>query len=144
MRTSDNIPPQRPGLIYHETRFRLPHLVASWPAHFGLITGYATTGEIWPEERNQEANAALEKLLIASGCWMAPITGYSPTTGHAEPGWAFEMPFEQCCELGEQFLQDAIYYVKNGELFVSPCAAGQRHLAPVGDFAEKIDATLGE
>ena len=86
MRISDDIPPQRPGLIYHETRFRLPRPVASWPAHFGLITGYATTGEIWPEERNQKANAKLEQQLSASGCWMTPVTGYSPTTGHAEPG----------------------------------------------------------
>ena len=137
--SASNAAPQRPGLIYHETRFRLPRPVLSWPSTFGLITGYATTGEVWPEERNQQANAALERVLVSTGCWMAPITGYSPSTGHAEPGWAVEMTFEQCCKLGEEFLQDAIYFVENGELFVSPCAEGKRDLAPVGNFMERVD-----
>lgn len=128
---------------YHETRFRMPLDVASWPAKFALITGYATTGEVWSDARNRQANDALEKVLIATGNWMAPITGYSPFTGHAEPGWAVELPFEKCCDLGVQFLQDAIYFVEGGTLYVSPCAPARRRLVPVAIFNDRLDSRLG-
>jgi Protein of unknown function (DUF3293) len=134
-----------PSLVpqYHETRFRMPLDVASWPAKFALITGYATTGEVWSDARNQQANDALEKVLVATGSWMAPITGYSPITGHAEPGWAVELPFEKCCDLGAQFLQDAIYFVENGTLYVSPCAPSRRSLFPVAIFNDRLDPRVG-
>ncbi len=139
--SAPDIAAHRHGLIYHETRFRLPCTDVSWPAQFGLITAYATTGEVWSESRNELANSALEQVLIANGCWMTPITGYSPRTGHAEPGWAVELTFDQCCDLGEAFLQDAIYFIDQGELFVSPCAKGMRHLSSVAKFIERVDTT---
>jgi Protein of unknown function (DUF3293) len=128
---------------YHETRFRMPRDVSSWPAKFALITGYATTGEVWSDARNQQANDALERVLIATGKWMAPITGYSPSTGHAEPGWAVELPFEKCCDLGVDFLQDAIYFVENGTLYVSPCAPSKRRLVRVAIFDDRLDPRVG-
>ncbi|MBA2293221.1 MAG: hypothetical protein H0W15_12285 [Gemmatimonadales bacterium] len=45
---------------YFDVRFRAESPVAEWPAEFVIVTGYATTGEEWPEERNAEADERLE------------------------------------------------------------------------------------
>jgi hypothetical protein len=64
------------------------------------------------------------------------MTGFSPATGHAEPGWGVEMPWESACELGIQFKQDAIYVVIGGELYVTFCDT-RRSLVHVGPFPER-------
>lgn len=64
---------------------------------------------------------------------MRRLTGYSPTTVHAEPGWAVEMPWDEACDLGLRFKQDAIYSVRGDELTVTFCDH-RRGLVPVGAF----------
>ena len=59
-------------------------------------------------------------------------------TGHAEPGFAVIPSFEQACDLGLRYEQDAIYFVSGGTLFVSLC--DHRHtLKPVSRFLERVD-----
>ena len=85
-------------------------------------------GETWTAEENETADRALADDLARSGKWHQRITGYSPTTGHAEPGWAVEMNLPEACELGLRYLQDAIYYVSGDELFRSALNLESRHL----------------
>ena len=124
---------------YFENRFRLESRPAAWPAEFILITGYATTGEVWTLERNEAANARLRERLQALGCWMHPITGYSIKSGHAEPGWAVEVSVEEGCALGREFLQDAIYVIREGVLWYAVCALEGRELVEVGPFEPLVD-----
>jgi len=64
-----------------------------------------------------------------------------PCTGdHAEPSWAAELSFEEGCDLGLRFRQDAIYVVADGTLFLSYCDA-RRGLVPVGPV---LDQTEGD
>jgi len=106
---------------YAETHFAVEVPLTDSPAEFAIITAFATTGEAWTDAENRAADEALETLLRAQTHWLNRITGYSPTTGHAERGWAAELFFEQACEIGLRFKQDAIYFVRNGTLFVSHC-----------------------
>ena len=122
---------------YFEARFEASCAVSGWPAAFAIITAYATTGETWSKEENRAADARLASELQARGVWRVRLTGYSPRTGHAEPGWAAALPFEAACDLGRQFRQDAIYYVTGDELFVSYCDT-RRGLTPVGRFRERL------
>lgn len=125
---------------YFETRFRTPATVPSWPEAFAVITAYATTGESWTESENRRADLRLRAEL--GGVWRERITGYSATTGHAEPGWAVDLRFDEACDLGARFLQDAIYWVRSGELFVSRCDE-RRSLERVGSFLERLDVPSG-
>jgi hypothetical protein len=118
---------------YFETRFTTETPVHDWPAAFAIITAFATTGETWSEDENRAADALLASELRAHGVWLTRLTGYSPRTGHTEPGWAVALPFEAACNLGQQFRQDAIYFVQGDELFVSFCDA-RRGLTRVGRF----------
>ncbi len=78
-------------------------------------------------------SAELQQL----GVWTARITGYSPTTGHAEPGWAAVLAFDAACDLGLRYRQDAIYHVAGDTLSVSFCDE-RRKLVAVGPFRERV------
>jgi hypothetical protein len=122
---------------YFETRFRTPVPVDDWPPSFVIVSAHATTGESWSDEENARADARLEAEVATAG-WHQRITGYSPATGHAEPGWAVVLPFDEACDLGLRFRQDAIYLVRSGELLVSHCDE-RRALVRVGGFDERLD-----
>lgn len=123
---------------YFETRFRIEHPL-DWPEEFVIISAYATTGERWSDERNAEADRKLEAAVVATGRWYGRVTGYSPTTGHAEPGWAVAIPLDAGVKLGWSFEQDAIYHVQNGELSVVRCEPASEAVA-IGCFVERVDA----
>lgn len=123
---------------YFETHFRTPDL-GEWPPEFVIVSAYATTGESWPLERNIAADQELEKYLRGKSLWIRRITGYSPTTNHAEPSWATDLPFEAACDLGLSFHQDAIYHVLGDVLSVSYCDQ-RRGLVRVGNFRERVVA----
>jgi hypothetical protein len=66
-----------------------------------------TTGEEWTLRENEAADRRLEEELRASGHWIKRLTGYSPVSGHAEPGWAVTLALDAACDLGLRFKQDA-------------------------------------
>ena len=122
---------------YFDTRFRLETPVLHWPNEFVIVSAYHTTGEQWPDEVNQAADKSLEQELKQHFDWLVRITGYSPTTDHAEPGWAFVMPLSAACDLGLRYKQDAIYHIKGDVLSVSFCDA-RRKLVTVGEFRSRL------
>ena len=83
------------------------------------------------------ADRALEGELRKTGRWMRRLTGYSPITGHAEAGWAVEMPWDEACDVGLRFKQDAIYTVNGDELSVTLCDH-RRGPVLVGAFRERV------
>jgi hypothetical protein len=124
--------------FYYQTRFKPEDLPNSLPGTFAIITACATTGETWTDSKIEAANAALRADLERSDHLLGSLTGYSPVTGHAEPGFAASLPYEEACELGLKFKQDAIYYVESGTLHVSYCDH-RRRLEPVSTFLERLD-----
>lgn len=124
--------------VYFQTRFRVGFPLPDLPREFAIITAWATTGEVWTPAHNLAANRHLEAILANRGVWYVPLEGYSPASGHAEPGWAAELAFDDACNLGLQFLQDAIYFVRDDALLVSRC---DRQCAPVyvGRFRERLE-----
>lgn len=118
---------------YFEILFDAHGFSGEWPSRFAIVTAWATTGTLWSQAANDKADRDLELELQRRGCWRQRITGYSPTTEHAEPGWAVELPFDEACDLGQIFLQDAIYLIDGDHLFVTHCD-GRRRRIPVGDF----------
>ncbi len=122
---------------YFQTRFRVPEAQTDWPDAFVILTGHATTGQQWPEARNLAADEALRQALAQLGIWHCRITGYSPHTSHAEPGWAATLAPVAACALGVLFQQDALYEIHADQLWVVRCATGQRAL--VAQFSARLD-----
>lgn len=129
-----NLPPV-PG-FYKETHFSASEWQGA-PEEFAIISAYATTGETWSEKENSVADRKLKNTLRDKSDWHMRITGYSPASGHSEPGWAAALDFQKACDIGKHFKQDAIYFVKNNKLYVSYCDA-RRALVPVGRFSERL------
>jgi hypothetical protein len=123
---------------YFDTRFKLGLPLSELPESFAIITAHATTGEVWTAEDNHAANEALREELDRSGQIIGTITGYSPITQHAEPGFAAVLEFEEACNIGVRFKQDALYYVSSGTLFVSHCDH-RRSLKPITQFSKRVD-----
>jgi hypothetical protein len=123
---------------YFDTRFKLGLTLSELPESFAIITAYATTGEVWTAEDNHAANEALREELDKSGQLIGTITGYSSITQHAEPGFTAVLEFEEACNIGVRFKQDAIYYVSSGTFFVSYCDH-RRSLKPITQFSKRVD-----
>jgi len=124
--------------VYFETHFRTPAPAPDWPPEFIIVTAHATTGERWTSAENEAADRSLTEELRRLGVWTARITGYSPRTGHAELGWAAVLAFDEACDLGLRYRQDAIYHIAGDVLSVSHCDKSRRRLATVGPFRERV------
>ena len=122
---------------YLETRFISRDGLDGWPEQFVIITAFATTGETWTDEQNEAADRKLEAELRGTRCWIRRVTGYSPTTQHFEPGWAVAMGWEEACDLGVKYLQDAIYVIRGDALSVTYCD-DRRVLFSVGSFLDRL------
>jgi hypothetical protein len=122
---------------YFETHFDAHGFAGPWPREFVIITACATTGEQRRLSENETANRQLDQELERLNVWRQPVTGFSPSTGHAEPGWAVELPYPDACDLGLKFHQDAIYHVSENDLTVSHCDE-RRQKIPVGTFQERL------
>jgi hypothetical protein len=122
---------------YFETHFQLEGSDANWPSEFAIVTAYNTTGETWSPARNSAADGDHTAELAARSVWRRRITGYSPSTDHAEPGWAVELSVNDACDLGLRYKQDAIYYVTRDQLWVTFCD-NRRQLVRVGSFADRL------
>lgn len=123
---------------YFDVRFQCAEEPEEWPSQFAVITAFATTGETWSVEENLNADWRLEELLRTKSEFIRRLTGYSPKTGHAEPGWAAEVSFEDACDIGMRFKQDALYFVKDAELFVSHCDSRRTPLF-IDSFLKRLD-----
>ncbi len=123
---------------YSKVRFRGPWSDRSHPDEFAIITAYATTGATWPDERNRAAGLELENELRGTGCWMRRLTGYDPETGHAEPGWAVGIRFEEAMDLGRRFRQDAIFWISANRVWVAKCASDLQSAAG-GPFSDRFE-----
>ena len=122
---------------YFETHFNPAGYEGPWPCQFAIVTGYATTGEEWTSEANAKADLELHAELVRRGVWMQRVTGFSPRTGHAEPGWAAELSFSDACDLGHHFRQDALYSIREDQFFVSHCDSRREEIL-VGSFRERL------
>ena len=123
--------------VYFAIRFDVADAPATWPQAFTILSAWETTGQRWTAEQNRAADAKLGRVLQQSCAWFTRCTGVTPETGHAEPGYAVELAFDDACDLGLRFVQDAIYYVDGDVLSVSFCD-DRRYKVTVGSFRERV------
>ena len=123
---------------YFATHFRDAERPEQWPPSFAILTAYQPTGSTWDQQTNESADAELKSYLESQNLPHWRLTGFSPESGHAEPGWAVSLDFLTACEIGRMFVQDAIHFVKNGSLYVSLCDPEHRLLNSVGPFWERL------
>jgi hypothetical protein len=122
---------------YFETHFRTECYIPGWPAHFAIITAFATTGHRWSAQENADADHRLREKLRSLDPSAIRVTGFSPRTGHAEPGWAVEVSLNAAREIGCEFRQHALYFVQDDSLYVVACE-GPEILYTAGSFRARL------
>ncbi|GAB4223037.1 MAG: hypothetical protein Kow0076_5100 [Francisella sp.] len=124
---------------YFTTKFEVPTLPQECPQRFAILTAYNPFNQLLTEAENIARNKVLLNKLQQSYTWIYEINGFDEETQHKENGFMFnEESFNKACDLGEEFSQDAIYYVIDNILFVSKCAKTKRQLVEVGCFTNRI------
>lgn len=126
---------------YFETRFwvsldDLMHFEVFEGCDWIVLSAFATTGQTWTLERNAAADSALA-ASIRGVSPMVRVIGYSPRTMHAEPSWVVPMGLVQGRRLGQEYAQDAIYWICGGDLYVVGCGGGVAHW--VGSWRDRLD-----
>ncbi|MFN7730440.1 MAG: DUF3293 domain-containing protein [Pirellula sp.] len=126
---------------YFETRFRLESPVGRLSNSFAIVSAYATTGQIWTDERNRMADESLKAKLIQIERPHHRIVGYSPRTQHAQPSWLIEVDEPTAVAIGLAYHQDAIYVVEADALWVVRCVEPSVR-SYIGSFRERLDGVV--
>ncbi|AJI52539.1 DUF3293 domain-containing protein [Francisella philomiragia] len=124
---------------YFTTKFEVPILPSRYPNQFAIITAYNPFNQLLENHENIARNQILKNQLEKSYDWVYEINGFDKSSKHKENGFMFDAKsLDEACDLGEEFSQDAIYYVIDDTLYVSKCEKSKRYLTKVGDFQSRI------
>ena len=104
---------------YHQTQFFTQLERVSSPDHFYIITAHNPSGEVTPDETNDENNTLFLEALQASKWSYFPVTGQCED--HAEAGFGVKCSRVEAITLGKQFRQNAIYEICDDQVVLVDC-----------------------
>ena len=131
MSTKDLILPE-----YLEALFVVKEEDVHWPQEFWIITA-CNPYSLGDSSVDDAADTRLRKALSRMGCWKIRIKGISPDWKHGEKSFAFTgLNRSEVLELGREYQQSAVFYVKGDVLSVVACDGGREDMA--GCFRERI------
>ena len=119
---------------YFNTIFLISKEPESWPDEFAIITAHNPMDLKLSDNENCLRN---EKLLkrINSNVFLE-LSGSSPDHSHQEASFAFISKIEEAVDIGKEFQQKAIYYVKVGNLSLVECSTGK--IEELGNFNDRL------
>ena len=119
---------------YFNTIFLISKEPESWPDEFAIITAHNPMDLKLSDKENSLRN---EKLLkrINSNVFLE-LSGSSPDHSHQEASFAFISKIEEAVDIGKEFQQKAIYYVKVGNLSLVECSTGK--IEELGSFNDRL------
>ncbi|MBK2356701.1 DUF3293 domain-containing protein [Francisella hispaniensis] len=124
---------------YFKTFFEIPVKPNKFPQQFAIITAYNPLNQKLTNQENIFRNILLKHHLIRKYNWVYQINGFDKTTLQKENGFMFNAEsLDSACELGQEYSQDAIYYVIDDILYVCKCEPAQRKLVEVDKFLARV------
>ena len=119
---------------YSKTIFLISKEPESWPDEFAIITAHNPMDLKLSDYENSLRN---EKLLksIDSNVFLE-LSGSSPDHSHQEASFAFMSKIQEAVDIGKEFQQKAIYYVKDGNLKLVECCTGK--IEELGNFNDRL------
>ena len=119
---------------YSKTIFLISKEPESWPDEFAIITAHNPMDLKLSDYENSLRN---EKLLksIDSNVFLE-LSGSSPDHSHQEASFAFVSKIQEAVDIGKEFQQKAIYYVKDGNLKLVECCTGK--IEELGNFNDRL------
>ncbi|MCL1113440.1 MULTISPECIES: DUF3293 domain-containing protein [Shewanella] len=105
---------------YQSTQFLFTQrLSCDFP--FAIITAHNPSGLLLSPSQNRLLDRQLQSKIQQYNSPYRALVGAAPDLSHMEKSWAVFIDKEQALELGREFNQHAIYYVKQGMLSLVAC-----------------------
>lgn len=104
---------------YHQTHFIAELEREISPDHSFIIIAHNPSGEITPDETNDENNTLLLEAIQTSKWGYLPVTG--KCEDHAEAGFGVRCSRVEAITLGKQFRQDALYEICEDQVVLVDC-----------------------
>ncbi len=121
---------------YLDTVFIGTPPATGWPADFHIITAF-NPKTLLLEQEDDAADTHLRTQLELDQIAHFRITGCSADLAHQEASWAIiGISLGRAIEIGRQYGQNAIFEVRDGEVFVVSCETLERQ--PIGQFQERL------
>ncbi len=105
--------------FYKATQFLLTQKIANHLS-FAIITACNPDGKILSQSQNRLRDRKLLHSIECLNCPYRAVIGAAGDMSHFEKSWAVFVDKQQAIQLGEEFVQKAIYYVNEGELILVP------------------------
>lgn len=101
---------------YRHARFRaeLPH--GGLPESFAVITACNPEGRTIPPAENESQTREFQAQLVERGLGHFPVTGFDARSPHEEPGFGVLCDLETAYAFGEQWHQEAIFWIHRGQV----------------------------
>jgi hypothetical protein len=120
---------------YDNTVFLLPEVPAVWPDNFAIVTAHNPMDHKLTDSENIRRNQQLAE-------WAEPkiyikLIGSSPDRTHQEASFVLECSLKEAIEIGEQFNQWAIFYIRGENLELVECRPGKSKI--LGKFSERLE-----
>jgi hypothetical protein len=119
---------------YSKTIFLISKEPESWPDEFAIITAHNPMDLKLSDQENNFRNENLLKTLGQNA--FLKLYGSSPDQSHQETSYAFISDLDQAIEIGREFQQRAIYYIRKGNLQLVDCNADT--IIDLGNFKERV------
>lgn len=125
------------GSAYDHAHFKMDPPDVDLPVEFGVITACNPMGLTTDASVNDGLDRDLAQALRGQGIRHFRVTGGSRDMSHAEPGYGCVVDREGIVELGRQWNQEAVFWVREDHLFLVFCDRPE-HEEPLGSFRERV------
>jgi len=123
---------------YLHALFRSTDPETGLPHRFAVITASNPDGRMQSASDNAQSDAALAARLAGMGTPSWRVTGFFPEGLHSEAGFGIETSLLEALSIGREFRQEAVYWVRNGNLSLVSCTC--RTEVPMGSWASRQSA----
>ena len=122
---------------YDQAHFQLDSPAVDLPVEFGIVTACNPMGVTVEASVNEGLDRDLGLSLLGQDIPHFRVTGGSRDMSHAEPGYGCAVDRERIVELGRQWNQEAVFWVRGDRLFLVFCDRPELE-QPLGSFRERL------
>lgn len=105
---------------------------------FAIITACNPQGQDLPNSANRLRDKALQQDIAQTGAVYRSLYGCSPEFDYCERSWAVATDKQHATALAEKYQQNAIYWVEQGQLFLTPCLLTDFNEEHLGAFQNRL------